>query len=334
MIELSIIIPVYNVEKYILPCIESILCQGLDEERFELIIVNDGTKDNSMEIIADVISHHNNITVINQENQGLSIARNNGIEQAQGKYILMPDPDDLLIKYSLKPLLKKAVESQADLVVADFLTMTDEEIKSTQSIPQKNFIIKEESGEQLFLEDLSPYACFVWRTLYRKEFLTNNHLRFYPGIRFQDIPFTHECYLKANKCLRVSWLLNIYRKWPGASTGSFNKEKAWDFCIAIAKTWELNKLELSPAIRNKLQNDLWTHFWVMTRQTCQEIHKDSERISVIDCLKKEAPTLSFQNGAKQECVTFLYKYMPHTFIRLRYLYYILIEDRFHSFNHH
>lgn len=331
MIELSIIIPVYNVEEYIRPCMESIFRQGLNEDTIEVIIMNDGTTDRSMEVITDIIQQHNNITVINQENHGLSVVRNNGIAKARGEYILMPDSDDLLVGNSLKPLLKKAIESQADLVVADFLTMTDEEIKSSQSIPQKDFIITEKSGEQLFLEDLSPYECFVWRTLYKKEFLLNNCLKFHPGIRFQDIPFTHECYLKAKKCLRVSWILNIYRKWPGASTGSFNKEKARDFCIAIAKTWELNKLELSTAIRNKLQNDLWIHFSVMTRQTCRDIHKDSERISVIDCLKKEAPSLSFQNGAKQKGVTFLYKYMPHTFIRLRYLYNILIEDRFHSF---
>ena len=331
MIELSIIIPVYNVEEYIRPCMESIFRQGINEDTFEVIIVNDGTTDHSMEVIADIIQQHNNITVINQENLGLSVVRNNGIAKARGEYILMPDSDDLLIENSLKPLLKKAIQSQADLVVADFLTMTDEEIKSSQSIPQKDFIISEKSGEQLFLEDLSPYACFVWRTLYRKEFLNNNHLTFYTGIRFQDIPFTHECYLKANKCLRASWLLNIYRKWPGASTCSFNVNKAKDFCIAIAKTWDLNQLELSPAIRSKLQNDLWIHFSVMTRQSCRDIHKYSERISVIDCLKKEAPTLSFQNGVKQKAVTFLYKYMPHTFIRLRYLYNILIEDRFRSF---
>ena len=332
--DLSIIIPVYNVEKYIRPCIESIFRQSLDEKRFDVIIVNDGSTDNSMGRIDDIISQHNNITIINQENQGLSIARNNGIAAAKGEYILMPDSDDLLIDNRLPKLLDAAILSKADIVVADFLTMSDEEIKSAPSIPQEDFIVKEKTGEQLFLEDLSPYACFVWRTLYRKEFLTNNRLRFYPGIRFQDIPFTHECYLKANKCLRVSWLLNIYRKWPGASTGSFNKERAWDFCIAIAKTWELNKLELSPAIRNKLQKDLWTHFSVMTRQTCRDIQKDSERISVIDCLKKEAPTLTFQNGTKQKGVTFLYRYMPHTFMRLRYLYFILIENRFRSFNHH
>jgi len=126
--DISIIVPVYNVEKYVHACLESIYRQHLDEERFEVIIVNDGTKDRSMDVIQDIIKAHTNITVINQENLSLSVARNNGIAAAKGEYILMPDSDDLLIDDSLPPLLDKALETKADLVVADFLEMTDEEI--------------------------------------------------------------------------------------------------------------------------------------------------------------------------------------------------------------
>lgn len=74
-----------------------------------------------MEMIADIIQQHKNITVVNQENQGLSMARNNGIAIAKGEYILLPDSDDLLVPNSLKPLLKKALETKADMVVADFI---------------------------------------------------------------------------------------------------------------------------------------------------------------------------------------------------------------------
>lgn len=83
-LQLSIIVTVYNVEKYIRACMESIFKQGLDEKTFEVIIVNDGTQDRSMEVIQDFIEQHKNITVINQENQGLSMARNNGMAIARG----------------------------------------------------------------------------------------------------------------------------------------------------------------------------------------------------------------------------------------------------------
>ena len=226
MTKLSIIIPVYNVEKYIRPCMESIFKQGLDEDDYEVIIVNDGTPDKSMEVIEDIIAAHANITVINQKNLSLSVARNNGIAAAKGEYILMPDSDDLLIENSLKPLLDKALQTKADLVVADFLEMGDKEIDNLKEIPQKDFQVKEKTGYELFMEDLNPRQCYVWRTLYRRAFITENHLTFVPGIRYQDVPFTNECYLKAEKCLRVSWLLNIYRRGHDSATASFDKKKA------------------------------------------------------------------------------------------------------------
>ena len=151
MTQLSIIVPVYNVENYIRPCIESIFKQGLDESYFEVIIVNDDTEDKSMEMITDIIKIHNNITVINQENQGVSVARNNGIEVAKGQYILMIDSDDFLIENSLKPVLEIANKTQVDIVVADFLIMTNDEIKDLKSICQEDFTIREMSGKQ-FLE--------------------------------------------------------------------------------------------------------------------------------------------------------------------------------------
>ena len=115
MIQLSVIVPVYNVEKYILKCIESIFCQGIDDNTFELIIVNDGTKDNSMELISDIINRHANVIVINQENKGLSEARNSGLAKASGKYILFVDSDDFLIDNTFKPLLDVAISSSVDI---------------------------------------------------------------------------------------------------------------------------------------------------------------------------------------------------------------------------
>lgn len=233
MIQLSIIVPVYNVEKYISLCIETIYKQKLDEERFEVIIVNDGTVDKSMEVIEDIIEEHKNIFVINQENLRLSVARNNGIAVAKGEYILMIDSDDLLIENSLSGLLDLALEEEVDLLVADFLEMNDELITSSSSYVQQNrFEFKRKTGIQLFLDDLNPNQCFVWRTLFKRSFISENNLKFVSGIRYQDVPFTHEAYLKANNCIKTSWLLNIYRKnRPGASTHSFNLKKQKTFVL-------------------------------------------------------------------------------------------------------
>ena len=323
MIDLSIIVPVYNVEKYIRSCIESIFKQGLDDASFEVIIVNDGSTDRSMEMIEYIISQHRNITVINQDNKGLSIARNNGIANAKGKYILMPDSDDLLIENSLKPLLEIALESQADLIVADFKSMTDNEIEQTNTslLQLEMFNYREKTGEELFLEDLNPYHCYVWRTLYRSDFLKENNMSFVPGIYIQDVPFTHECYLKAKKCIRTYWLLNIYRKGHESATFSFNIKKTKDFCTAVAKTWELTHLDgISSRAQNKLREDIYTSFSMIIWIIIHKIDKESDRIEIIDFLKRQAPDLWFRNGVKQELESYMYRYVPHLLIHLRYIY--------------
>lgn len=324
-IRLSIIIPVYQVEKYIRLCIESIFQQGLLDNDFELIIVNDGTKDRSMEVIADIIDQHSNVTVINQKNQGLSVARNNGLVRAKGEYLLMLDSDDLLIANSLPYLLEQALSSKADLVVADFLRVNNTEMNHYpfDSIVQKDGTVTEKSGYELFLQDLNPYECYVWRTLYRREFLQRHNLTFVPGIRCQDVPFTHESYLKAEKCLRVSWLLNIYRTMrPSAASSSHDVKKGKEMAIAIAKTWELTNMKLSPELERKLKDDVYTSF-CYNIQKVSRLDTMSERYEVVDYMRKVVPHLSFKNGIKQRLYTVLYHHTPHQLIHLRILFRML-----------
>jgi glycosyltransferase involved in cell wall biosynthesis len=321
--DLSIIVPVYNVEKYIRPCIESFFCQGLEEDRFEVIIVNDSTPDHSMEMIADIIQQHDNITVINQENQGLSMARNNGITAAKGEYVLMPDSDDILFENSLKPLLEKALETKVDLVVADFLTMTDEEIddfyKKEFKQPEPQF--KKVVGEQIYLEVLNPYQCYVWRTLYRRDFITNQNLFFYPGVRYQDIPFTHECYLKANNCIRTNILLNIYRKWPGSSTNAYKLDNSRHFITAIALTWKLKQMEgLSSDLLYKLEENVYISFRNIIYNTLHCIKEKKDRYALMDYINFQAPDLNFTHNIQQRFFTLMIKNMPHLFIYLYYQY--------------
>jgi len=317
--DISIIVPVYNVEKYVHACLESIYRQHLDEERFEVIIVNDGTKDRSMDVIQDIIKAHTNITVINQENLSLSVARNNGIAAAKGEYILMPDSDDLLIDDSLPPLLDKALETKADLVVADFLEMTDEEIDmGTVTRTKMETEVKEKTGFELFMEDLDPRQCYVWRTLFRRAFILDNHITFVPGIRYQDVPFTHECYLRAKKCLRVRRLLNIYRRGHESATFSFNLQKAKDLCIAIKETWKLRTLKgLTPDVRRKLNNNIFINFTLLIYFMLYGIKDTNERKDIFAFLRKEVPDLHFSDGLKQRITSFLFCNFPYFYFAIR-----------------
>ena len=108
---LSIIIPLYNCEKYIRQCLYSIFRQEINESEYEVIVIDDGSKDNGCSLAYEYAKSHQNIRVIKQENQGVACARNNALEKAKGDYITFVDADDMLVSGSLKSLLKIAVEN-------------------------------------------------------------------------------------------------------------------------------------------------------------------------------------------------------------------------------
>lgn len=322
MKQLSIIIPVYNVERFIRPCIESIFKQGLKESNFEVIIVNDGTTDRSMEVIADIINQHNNITIINQKNQGLSIARNNGMAVAKGEYLLMLDSDDLLIEDCLTPLLEVALLSKADMVITDYKQVEDKQlkdyIKNMSKQDKYDFKYKEAKGTELIYECFLPY---YWRHLYKREFLESNHISFIPGIVSQDVAFTNECFLKAKKCIRTEWFMIVYRVRNSSVTFStYSTKKAKDLCVAIARIWELTKeMPLDSTTRAKQMNIVYRYFYSLTRKiTFGHIKDISQIIKVIDYMKLLAPDLEFRNGFKQKIHTYMFQNFPHTFIIILY----------------
>ena len=318
MLKLSIIVPVYNVEPYIRPCIESIFNQGLNENDYEVIIVNDGSTDKSMEMVTDIITQHNNITVINQKNQGLSVARNNGIAASKGEYILMPDSDDLLIESSIPPLLKTALETKVDIIIADYLMMNNYEIDQQQynKIKQPYISTKEMTGVELLKE---IKACYVWNKLYRRDFLLQNHFSFIPGIRFQDIPFTHECYIKAQRCLKTNSLLNIYRRGHSSASdpNSFNAQKAHDLSTAIAATWELSKnKQIAPDIKEAIKNNLLGNYHNFIFRILKYTDDPSVRIELLRDLSQKAPDLHF-TGNIYQCIGYLlYRMAPRLYLTI------------------
>ena len=330
--KLSYIVPVFNVEEFIRPCLENILQQGLDDNCYEIIIINDGTQDKSMEVIADIIKTHHNIIIIEQENQGLSLARNNGLQKASGDYILFVDSDDLLIKNSVPQLLDKAISSKADLIVADFIKMDEKQITQYQNNPfnqpdSQTYVM---NGKELLLHELNPYYCYVWRTMYRRDFLNQNNLRFIPNICFEDVTFTHQCYLKANLCVRIKRYLYIYRKGHASITSSFSLKKALDYSTSVSEIWKMSNDEnIDPQIKKKLRNDTFVHFslLVYSLTSCATISR-SEKMQILNYIKELVPDITFKHGLKQRIVNFLYLKMPSTYLTLRIFYANYFQDIF------
>ena len=331
-LKLSIIIPVYNVEHYFRVCLESIFKQNLENDDFEVIIINDGTEDNSMTVIADIISHHHNIIIVNQENQGSSVAWNKGIEIANGEYILLVDADDLLIERRLKLLLQKAIETKADIIVPEFIEIVDEDITESKvallTAHHHPLSFHETTGEKMFLIDLHPSECFVWRKLYKKEFLIKNHLSFVPGIHFQDIPFTTECYIVAKKCFRASQLFYIYRKRNVPVSHEFRFNKSCENTIAIAKTWELiSRYQLTGVIKEKLQDNVFVNFTNFTQRVSLLSYDFNERESIYNRLREIAPDLYFSNCVRQKLISYLFWHYPMLYNYVNFLHARVYEDK-------
>ena len=325
---LSIIIPIYNVERYIRPCVESIFLQNLDERQFEVILVDDGTPDKSIESISDLMDAHDNISVVRQTNQGLSAARNTGLTHATGKYILFLDSDDLLVSNSLAPLIDEATSKHPDLIVAGFEKRSDTEIddiinkkrRESDTRYTSNVAFTTMTGSQLFVSRLNPQQCYVWRTIYRKSFLDDNNLRFIPGIYFEDVPFTSECYIKAKTCLITEHIFYIYRQRPGSIVSAITMKKVIDFNRVIARLWELkSSMPLSPDEQKKINDTAFVTFSIATWYISHHRELLAERRTFIDDLHRQVPHLRFSNGAKQRIVSLLFTLMPSTYLKVKAL---------------
>ena len=189
---ISIIVPTYNVEKYIRTCIESILAQTY--RNIEVIIVNDGSTDQSLAVISDLICSHHNVKVINQKNQGVSVARNTGIDVATGKYITFVDPDDKIMPDFVSSLYQIADKTGADIVRGSFRDFNG-------NIPKgwgPDFNVPTNCGTIVLDQFLSSNISFVVVTsIYRLDFINSNHIRFTPGILLEDGDFTTRAYMLA-----------------------------------------------------------------------------------------------------------------------------------------
>ena len=320
MLKLSIIVPVYNVESYIRFCMESLFIQGLDEQEYEIILVNDGTKDDSFEKIKDFIHEHRNVVRIDQENQGLSAARNTGMKYATGQYILFVDSDDLIVEGCLSKLLPIAIETSADLVVADFLKLSDDEILAYRADQSRTIDYKIKTGSELFLEDLDPSQNYVWRTLYRREFLEKNSLKFIHGICYEDMPFTPRCYLKAKKCVRAYCDLYLYRMGHSSITSTMSTKKALDLNKVVESLWHLKDMDgLTSVERQRLKDNLFSTFsfelWCISHNKSVLDH----RREIVKDLKKRVPDLWFSNGMKQIIVSLMFRLIPNTYLKFRAL---------------
>lgn len=232
MVAVSVIMPVYNTAAYLRQSIDSVLAQTFAD--FELICINDGSTDNSAEILEEYVAKDNRIRVISQQNQGLSEARNSGLAIAKGGYIAFADSDDYYAPKFLEFLVSTAETTGRDIVGCDFkkIRLTKDKLKFVNKVSPK--IYKNALNVLLHKDNFIHFN--VWNKLYKREVIGN--IRFVPHIYYEDWVFNCCVFERANGFVWLKEKLYAYRYSDNSIMRSrFNAKKLADYVTGIHEVY-------------------------------------------------------------------------------------------------
>lgn len=248
---LSFIVPVYNVEKYLEECLDSLLEQDIPHEEYEIVCVNDGSTDGSLDILRRYEEKFSNICVIDQENSGVCVARNTGMDAAQGEYIWFVDSDDRIHSNILAVLRKKLTEQLCDRLVIGCYQFEDVHIVDLE---QQNLPVNTSWKDSV-----------VWRSLFKRDFLNGNKLRFYPGLVFgEDALFMFECFWHEPEVVELEWPVYYHRVVMGSASNNtsveFEAKRRWSTlreAQVLQKYYESGNGKYPKETANRLMIFLW-----------------------------------------------------------------------------
>lgn len=221
---LSIVIPVYNVEKYVYDCLESVVSQVVKyKEDCEILVINDGSQDDSLSIIRSFDWRDCNVAILNQDNQGLSATRNKGISLSKGDYLWFVDSDDIISPNAIE-ILKNKIYDQDLIYIGHTIIQDDKHTIVGPALDETSFIP--------FNYGTSTPAQFI---IYKRSFLIENNLFFIKGIYHEDTEFTPRCAFLARKIGSINDSLYDYQIRSGSIMTTNRPKRAFD-CLIVAKS--------------------------------------------------------------------------------------------------
>lgn len=250
----SVIIPVYNVEKYLNECVDSVLSQTFTD--FELILVNDGSTDTSGKICDEYAKKDNRIKVLHKQNGGLSDARNKGTEIAVGKYVVYIDSDDYVSSPDFLSELFQKAKNEPDIIVYKFKKYFEDSnsfSKCTYAFPELDNITTLADKISCLVKTDSFY-CSAWSKAIKLSLLKDNHIEFEKGLLGEDQEWYYHLLLKAKSINGIDKDYIVYRQRANSITSSWKIKNLTD-CIYIVDKWQkeiLNNTEISPDYRDAL----------------------------------------------------------------------------------
>lgn len=264
----SIIIPIYNCEEYLNKCLNSVLSQTFSS--FEIICVNDGSKDNSLKILKEFETKDKRIKIINKKNEGQGIARNLALEMAEGKYVLCLDSDDWLEEGALKKLFQKLESLKPDILIFNYKKFDETTKKSKEIFYNKPFyerfeeklFSKEEAKDILFSINALPFK------VYRREFLIENNIKYAPTRFIEDHSFMIKAFLLAESFCCLNEFISNYRVHSNSTTSLSYKyidafEKVFYLCTNIFEKYKFDDGALLASYLENRMKRLCFYFSIM-----------------------------------------------------------------------
>ena len=237
MPKVSVIVPVYNVDKYVDKCLNSLVNQTLND--IEIIVVNDGSTDASEEIVKKYINKYPNlIKYIKQENQGLSDARNNGLKLVTSDYVMFVDSDDYVCNNILEKMYNKILEENSDFVICGNNVVNEEDLIISSTYPNMN------DNQDIITKMLLGNLC-AWNKIIKKELLEDKDLAFRSRVWYEDIDFSFKLFIKAKKMSFLEENLYNYLLRDGSIMNSKNLSRnlelldAFDAIISYTKKYNV-----------------------------------------------------------------------------------------------
>ena len=234
----TIVVPVYNVEKYIERCLNSII--GQTYNNLEILVVNDGTEDKSMEICKRIQLKVSRIKIINQKTAGLSAARNTGIRNASGKYICFIDSDDFVNKEYVRLLLNSLIENDTDISVCDFLYINEKGYTWSKKV-KKNTVYSSIEAIRDLLVGIQNTEIMTWNKMYKLNLFKDNNIYFPEGKLHEDNFTTYKLYYYSRSISMIQNKLYYYLQRNNSIMGKNFNTRRMDILQAIKETKEFFK---------------------------------------------------------------------------------------------
>lgn len=228
--KITVLMPVYNVGKFLPKCLETLMNQTFRD--FHLIAVNDGSTDNCLEILRDFESRYNNITIIDQPNAGMSMARNAALALADSKYICFVDSDDYLAPTFLQELYQAITIHDADIACCYYYYHFVESDTLYKYPFRTSGVFNKEEALKKLLKDVQIQS-LAWNKIYKRSLFTDNAITF-PSMAFEDMAIAHKLFSLSEKVVVINRALYYYNQQNASTLATINAKKINDFILATA----------------------------------------------------------------------------------------------------